>query len=202
MPDFTKRAVLAGAGALAASSAIGQPTAARPRVVIQTALGPITMELADDKAPVTCANFLHYVDTKRYEGGVFYRALKIAPQPPTGLIQGGVKNDPARSYPPIPHESTKTTGLSHTDGAVSMARYDPGTATSEFFICIGNIPTLDADPTQTGDNAGFAVFGHVTDGMDTVRQILAAPVSATAGEGQMKGQMLDPEVAIVSAKRA
>ena len=200
-----RRAILAGAGALAATSAIAQtpgPAAALPRVVLQTADGPITIELAADKAPVTCANFLRYVDAKRFDGGVFYRALKLAPQPPAGLIQGGVKNDPAKAFPPIAHESTKTTGLSHKDGTVSMARYDPGTATSEFFICIGDIPSLDADPSQPGDNAGFAAFGHVVDGTDTARRILAAPVSATAGEGQMKGQMLDPEVAIVSARRA
>jgi peptidyl-prolyl cis-trans isomerase A (cyclophilin A) len=199
-----RRAILAGSGALVASSALAQTPApaALPRVLLQTADGPITIELAADKAPVTCANFLHYVDAKRYDGGVFYRAMKLNPQPPAGLIQGGVKNDPAKSFPPIAHESTKATGLSHKDGTVSMARYDPGTATSEFFICIGDIPSLDADPSQSGDNAGFAAFGHVVDGMDTVRKILAAPVSATAGEGSMKGQMLDPEVAIVSARRA
>ena len=198
-----RRAVVAGAGALAASSALAQaPAAALPRVIMQTADGTITIELAVDKAPITCANFLKYVDAKRYDGGVFYRALKLSPQPPVGLIQGGVKNDPAKAFPPIAHESTKTTGLSHKDGAVSMARYDPGTATSEFFICIGDVVSLDADPSQPGDNAGFAVFAHVVDGMDSARKILAAPVSATAGEGSMKGQMLDPEVAIVSARRA
>jgi peptidyl-prolyl cis-trans isomerase A (cyclophilin A) len=200
-----RRAILAGSGALVASSALAQappaPPTALPRVVIQTADGPITLELAADKAPVSCANFLRYVDAKRYDGGVFYRALKLSPQPLAGLIQGGVKNDPAKSFPPIAHESTKATGLSHKDGAVSMARYDPGTATSEFFICIGDVVSLDADPSQPGDNAGFAVFAHVVDGMDTARKILGDHVSATAGEGSMKGQMLDPEVPIVSARR-
>jgi len=205
MTHVTRRVIMAGAGAFVASSAIAQtptPAAALPRVILQTADGPITLELAADKAPVTCANFLKYVDAKRYDGGVFYRALKLSPQPLAGLIQGGVKNDPAKAFPPIAHESTKATGLSHKDGAVSMARYDPSTATSEFFICIGDVVSLDADPSQPGDNAGFAVFAHVVDGMDTARKILAAPVSATAGEGSMKGQMLEPEVAIVSARRA
>jgi peptidyl-prolyl cis-trans isomerase A (cyclophilin A) len=206
MPHPHRRAILAGTGGLVASTALAQTPApaalALPRVVLQTADGPITIELAADKAPVTCANFLRYVDAKRFDGGVFYRALKLSPQPPAGLIQGGVKNDPAKAFPPIAHESTKTTGLSHKDGTVSMARYDPGTATSEFFICVGDIPSLDADPSQPGDNAGFAAFGHVVDGMEAARRILAAPVSATAGEGSMKGQMLDPEVAIVSARRA
>jgi peptidyl-prolyl cis-trans isomerase A (cyclophilin A) len=204
MTHATRRAVLAGAGAFVASSAVAQgqaPAAALPRVILQTADGAITVELATDKAPVTCANFLRYVDSRRYDGGVFYRALKLSPQPLAGLIQGGVKNDPAKAFPPIAHESTKATGLSHKDGAVSMARYDPGTATSEFFICIGDVVSLDADPSQPGDNAGFAVFAHVVDGMDTARKILADHVSATAGDGSMKGQMLDPEVAIVSVRR-
>jgi peptidyl-prolyl cis-trans isomerase A (cyclophilin A) len=206
MTDPTRRAVLTGGAVLAAGPAIAQTVApapaALPRVLLQTADGAITLELAADKAPITCANFLRYVDAKRLDGGVFYRALKLNPQPPMGLVQGGVKNDPAKAFPPIAHESTKTTGLSHKDGTVSMARYAPGTATSEFFICIGDIPSLDADPTQSGDNEGFAAFGRVVDGMDNARRILAAPVSATAGEGEMKGQMLEPEVAIVSARRA
>jgi peptidyl-prolyl cis-trans isomerase A (cyclophilin A) len=204
--------MLAGGGALVATSAIAQtpsasapaaaPAAPRlPRVVLQTAEGSITLELAADKAPVTCANFLRYVDAGRYDGGVFYRALKLAPDPLTGLIQGGIKNDPAKSFPPIAHESTKVTGLSHKDGAISMARYDPGTATSEFFIIIGDIPSLDAEAKEGGD-PGFAAFGHVADGMDIARKILADHISDTAGEGQMKGQMLDPEIAITTARRA
>ena len=204
MSEVTKRAVLAGVGALAASSALAQATAsapALPRVVLQTAAGPITLELAADKAPITCANFLRYVDAKRFDGGVFYRAMKLSPQPLTGLVQGGLENNAGKAFPPIAHESTKLTGLSHKDGTVSMARYDPGTATSEFFICIGDITSLDADPTQTGDNQGFAAFGRVVDGMDTARKILASPVSA-AGDGAMKGQMLSPEIAIESARRA
>ena len=126
----------------------------------------------------------------------------VRQQPLTGLVQGGAKNDPAKSFPPIAHEPTTQTGLSHKDGAVSMARYAPGTAGSEFFICVGDLSSLDADPKQSGDNLGFAVFGHVVSGMDVVKAILTAPVSATKGEAEgMKGQMLDPEIAIVSARR-
>ena len=205
MPQTTRRALLAAAGALAATAAGAETPAtapALPRVQIKTSLGDITLELAADKAPVTCANFLRYVDARRYDGGVFYRALTLLPSPPTGLIQAGVKNDPGKAFPPIIHESTKVTGLSHKDGAVSMARYDPGTATSEFFICVGDIVSLDADPSQPGDNQGFAVFGRVVDGMDAARRILAAPVSVTAGDGAMKGQMLEPEVSISAARRA
>jgi peptidyl-prolyl cis-trans isomerase A (cyclophilin A) len=204
-PVTTRRTALAGAGALAASSAFAQTPetpAVSPRVTITTGAGAITVELAAVKAPITCANFLRYVDARRFDGGSFYRALKLVPQPPTGLIQGGVKGDPSKTFPPIAHESTTMTGLRHTDGAISMARYAPGTATSDFFILVGDIPSLDADPTQSGDNLGFAVFGHVVSGMDVVKAILASPISATAGEGAMKGQMLSPEVPIVSARRA
>ena len=201
---LTKRAALAGVGAMIGASALAQipgQTTAAPRVALKTALGDIIMELAADKAPITCANFLRYVAAGRYNGAVFYRAMKLVPDPLIGLVQGGVENDPARSFPPIAHESTRVTGLSHKDGTISMARFAPGTATSEIFICVGDIVSLDADPAQPGDNAGFAAFGRVVEGMDVVRAILTAPVSATAGEGVMKGQMLDPKVTIAGAKR-
>jgi peptidyl-prolyl cis-trans isomerase A (cyclophilin A) len=202
----SRRAVLAGAGALAASTAVAQtappPAASLPRVAIVTGQGSITLELAADKAPITSANFLRYVDAKRFDGAGFYRALKLLADPLTGLIQGGVKNDPAKAFPPIKHESTLQTGLSNRDGAVSMARYDPDTATSEFFICLGDLSGLDAKGDGTGENAGFAVFGHVVDGLDVAKKILLAPISPTAGESDnMKGQMLDPEIAIISARR-
>jgi peptidyl-prolyl cis-trans isomerase A (cyclophilin A) len=202
MTTITKRAVLAGAGALGATAALAQtPAPTLPRVILRTARGDITLELAADKAPISCANFLRYVAARRFDGAVFYRAMKLAPDPLIGLVQGGVKNDPAKSYPPIAHESTRMTGLSHKDGTISMARYAPSTATSEFFICIGDIVSLDADPSQSGDNAGFAAFGRVVEGMDVARAILTAPVSSTAGDGVMKGQMLEPEVTILKADR-
>lgn len=201
MTEFTKRAVLAGAGAMIGASALAKTPGAGPRVLLKTALGDLTLELAADKAPITCANFLRYVAARRFDGAVFYRAMKLVPDPLIGLVQGGVKNAPAKSYPPIAHESTKLTGLSHKDGTISMARYAPGTATSEFFICIGDIVSLDADPSQSGDNAGFAAFGRVVEGMDVARSILTAPVSPTTGEGVMKGQMLQPEVIILKAER-
>jgi peptidyl-prolyl cis-trans isomerase A (cyclophilin A) len=200
--------VLAGAGALAATAAGAQsseaqtPEAAppRPQVVITTALGAITLELAADKAPVTCANFLRYVDAKKFDGQSFYRAMKVLAAPPTGLIQAGA--DRTNRFPPIAHESTTQTGLSHRDGAVSMARTTPGSATADFFICMGDLSSLDANPFNPGDNLGFAVFGHVTGGMDVARTILSAPVSPTKGEDWgMKGQILDPEIKIVSVTR-
>ena len=201
MPSIDKRAFLAGAGALAASGAIAQTASATARVVLQTALGAITLELATAAAPITVANFLRYVDAGRFDGAGFYRAVKTTDTPLTGLLQGGLQNASAKPFPPITHESTTLTSLRHTDGTISMARYDPGTATSEFFVCIGDQPSLDADPTLPGDNAGFAAFGHIVEGMDVARAILRSPVSPTAGEGTMKGQMLDPVVGIRTARR-
>ncbi|WP_421731006.1 peptidylprolyl isomerase [Brevundimonas sp.] len=167
---------------------------AREHVVLTTSAGDIVIAL-DPAAPVTSANFLRYVDDKRFDGTDFYRGMVIAPG--MGLIQGGANNAPNRILPPIPDEPTSQTGLRHTDGAVSMARYEPGSATGDFFIILGDVPSLDA----SASDPGFAVFGHVIDGMDVVRQILAAPKSATEGEGFMRGQMLDPRIAILSARR-
>jgi peptidyl-prolyl cis-trans isomerase A (cyclophilin A) len=196
---------------LAAIPALAQPpTTTRPaqaeaprpatvRVTLQTGEGPIVLELEKERAPITTANFLRYVDQKRLDGTSFYRATKVADG--YGLIQGGLRNDPKRLLPPIAHEPTSTTGLSHVDGAISMARAAPGSATADFFITIGAIPSMDANPAQPGDNLGFAAFGHVVEGMDVVRRILDAPTSPTEGEGAMKGQMLATPVRILGARR-
>jgi peptidyl-prolyl cis-trans isomerase A (cyclophilin A) len=176
------------------------PQFATVRVTLTTSLGPIVLELEKQRAPVTTANFLRYVAEKRFDGTDFYRATKI--QPGFGLIQGGVANFPKRALPGIPHEATSKTGLTHTDGTISMARTKPGTAAGDFFITIGALTSLDADPKKPGDNLGFAAFGHVVDGMDIVRRILEAPTSATKGAGVMKGQMIAAPVKIVSARRS
>ena len=200
--QLTKRTLLATLAALMSSRAAGQATAsARPRVILTTAAGTITLELAADKAPITAANFLRYVDHKRLDGTSFYRASKASLEPLSGLIQGGAKNDPARLFPPIAHESTTLTGLKHIDGTISLARNEPGSATADFFICIGVQSYLDADPAGSGDNLGFAAFGQVIEGMDVVRRILTSPTSPTEGEGAMKGQMLEPPIAIAMARR-
>ncbi|ARS27251.1 peptidylprolyl isomerase [Sphingomonas sp. KC8] len=176
------------------------PRPATVRVSLQTSEGPITLELETERAPVTSANFLRYVDQKRFDGITFYRATKVAPG--YGLIQGGARNDPRRALPPIAHEPTSQTGLSHVDGAISMARNAPGSASGDFFITIGAMPSMDADPKQPGDNLGFAVFGRVVEGMDVVHRILEAPISPTEGEGVMRGQMLATPIRIVTARRA
>lgn len=169
------------------------------RVALDTGAGPIIVAVHVDKAPVTAANFLKYVDQKRFDGTAFYRGVGAADY---GFVQGGAQNDPKRILPPIKHEPTSQTGLTHDDGALSMARYAPGSATGDFFIVLGKMPGMDAQPQQaSGDNQGFAVFAHVVEGLNVVKAILAAPKSPTAGEGVMKGQMLAAPVRIVTARR-
>jgi peptidyl-prolyl cis-trans isomerase A (cyclophilin A) len=171
-------------------------------VRLETAEGPIVIALEVERAPITSANFLKYVDQKKFDGATFYRALTFAGRPDLGLVQGGAKSDPKRLLPPIKHEPTTQTGLSHTEGAVSMARGAVGSAQGDFFIILGNLNSLDANPSAPGDNAGFAVFGRVVEGMDVVKKILAAPVSATEGVGAMKGQMIAQPIPIKSARRS
>jgi peptidyl-prolyl cis-trans isomerase A (cyclophilin A) len=175
------------------------PRPATVKVALETGLGTILIEVETERAPITAANFLRYVDQKRLDGTGFYRADPVAAN--FGLIQGGTRNDPKRTLKPIAHEPTTKTGLSNTDGAISMARNTPGTATGDFFIIIGDMSALDAHPDQPGDNQGFAVFGHVVEGMDVVHKILGAPTDPNAGEGVMKGQMLQPKIAILHAHR-
>jgi peptidyl-prolyl cis-trans isomerase A (cyclophilin A) len=158
------------------------------------------LDLDAGRAPVTTGNFLRYVDQKRLDGVAFYRAVKIAAD--FGLVQGGVRNDPKRVLPNIAHEPTSKTGIRHTDGTISMARGKPGSANGDFFIIIGTMPSLDADPSAPGDNLGYAAFGKVVEGMDAVRKIYDAPISPTLGvkEG-MKGQMIAAPVRILTARR-
>ena len=169
--------------------------AATTSVVLTTDAGPVTIAVETERAPITAANFLTYVDQKKLDGVAFYRAMKLAPG--YGLVQFGTRNDPKRTLPGIAHEPTAKTGLSHTDGAISMAMAKPGTAAGDFFVVVGDIKSMDATPTDPG----FAVFGRVTEGMDVIRRIMTSPTSPTLGEGVMKGQMLDPVVKIVSARR-
>jgi peptidyl-prolyl cis-trans isomerase A (cyclophilin A) len=168
------------------------------RVTMETEVGRIVIAVHLDKAPITAANFLKYVDQKRFDGTAFYRGVGAADY---GFVQGGAQNDPKRVLPPIRHEPTTQTGLSHDDGALSMARYAPGSATGDFFVVLGKMPAMDAHPEAAGDNQGFAVFAHVVEGLDIVKAILIAPKSATKGEGVMKGQMLETPVKILTARR-
>jgi peptidyl-prolyl cis-trans isomerase A (cyclophilin A) len=190
------------AGPLLAQAAPPATQAPAPKedlvpVAIDTGLGRIVVGIDRGRAPITAANFLHYVDTHRLDGENFYRAMHAYGG---GLIQGGVRSDVRKLYPPIPDEPTSKTGLHNVTGAISMARGAPGSATADFFIMVSDMTGLDAG-NNPGDPDGFAVFGHVIEGMDVVKKIFDAPVSATLGEGVMKGQMLDPPVKIIKAER-
>ena len=168
------------------------------RVTMLTEQGPVVIVVHSGKAPATAANFLKYVDQKRLDGTAFYRGVGAADY---GFVQGGAQNDPKRILPPIAHESTSQTGLVHDEGALSMARYAPGSATGDFFVVLGRMPSMDAHPDAPGDNQGFAVFAHVVEGLDVIKAILIAPKSPTKGEGVMKGQMLETPVKILSVRR-
>ncbi|NMO14303.1 peptidylprolyl isomerase [Pyxidicoccus fallax] len=167
------------------------------RVVLQTEKGDIELELDEARAPVTVRNFLTYVDAGLYDGGVFHRTVKPDNQPHSPVkievIQGGIA--PARQSEdkaPIPLERTSVTGLKHRDGTVSMARDTPDTATSDFFICLGDQPELDFGGKRNPDGQGFGAFGRVVKGMDVVRAIQKAPASE---------QKLTPPVKILKASR-
>lgn len=166
------------------------------RVALVTGDGRIVLDLEKARAPITTANFLRYVDQHRLDGVVFYRTVKVAPR--FGFVQFGVQNAPKRVLPPIAHEPSNVTGVTHTDGAISIARLAPGSARGDFTINLGDQPSLDAEPTRPGDNAGYAAFGHVVEGMDVVECILDSP---TATGGTFKGEMLAQPVRIVSARR-
>jgi len=163
-----------------------------PRVLIKTELGDIMVEIYVHEAPVTAMNFLTYVREGRFEGATFYRTVTMDNQPDNDIkievIQGGLGEDnDGRGLGPIASETTAQTGVRHKDGAVSMARLEPGTASSEVFICVNDQPELDFGGRRNSDWQGFAAFGQVVDGMDTVRRIQLQPA---------EGQYLDPEIKI------
>jgi peptidyl-prolyl cis-trans isomerase A (cyclophilin A) len=167
------------------------------RIVITTTKGKIEVELDAARAPETTKNFLRYVDQKRYDGGRFHRAVTMANQPDKRIkievIQGGVNPQFAKQdFPPIKLERTSKTGIRHKNGAISMARDGADTATSDFFICIGDQPELDFGGKRNPDGQGFAAFGRVTKGMDVVRAIQRS---------NAKEQTLEPPITIVSIRR-
>jgi peptidyl-prolyl cis-trans isomerase A (cyclophilin A) len=151
-------------------------------VSLETGLGNIVVELYPERAPVTVSNFLRYVDENRFRGATFYRVVTMDNQPQSPVkievIQGGLRDDEQKlGLPPIDHETTATTGLRHRNGTLSMARLAPGTASSEFFICIGDQPELDFGGKRNPDGQGFAAFGRVVAGMTVARDIQGRPVA-------------------------
>jgi peptidyl-prolyl cis-trans isomerase A (cyclophilin A) len=189
-------AALAQAPAAPATPAPAPQPAATVQVTLTTSEGPIILALEKDKAPITTANFLHYVDTRRFDGITFYRTVKVADG--FGLVQAGIAQDPKKAFPPIKHEPTTQTGLSHVDGAISMAMNAPNTAQGDFFIMVGASPSMDATATEPG----YAVFGRVVQGMDIARKILDAATDPNKGKANgMGGQMIAAPIKILSARR-
>ena len=168
-----------------------------PRVMIQTSLGSMEVEVDTIRAPATARNFLRYVDQGSYRGGRFHRTVREDNQPESQakieVIQGGLDSLRFKDFPPISLERTNETGLSHTDGTISMARDGPDTATSDFFVCIGDQPALDFGGKRNDDGQGFAAFGKVTRGMDVVRLIQTA---------RAREQRLTPAIEIIDITRA
>ena len=183
------------AGLMVVAVVAASTTAVNPRVLIRTEKGDIIVEVDLSRAPVTAANFLRYVDAGLYDGSTFHRTVTMANQPDNAVrievIQGGQLQG-AKEFPSIAHETTALTGLRHVDGAISMARDKPGTATSSFFFCINDQPELDFGGKRNPDGQGFAAFGRVVEGMDVVRAIQALPA---------RGQQLTPPVRIITVRR-
>lgn len=164
--------------ALLATRRVAAAPAVRTRV--ETALGSFVIAVDPQVAPVTVANYLAYVDAHHLDGGAVYRIVTLANQTPETkhkieVVQWGMNtpDDKPAPFAPIVHETTRQTGLRHRDGTVSMARNGPGTATAEFFICVGDQPELDFGGGRNPDGQGFAAFGQVVEGMDVVRALHA-----------------------------
>ena len=191
---------------------------AQTRISIETEAGVIEATLDDQKAPTTVANFLKYVDAGQYDGAEFFRTVRSSPdnQPKSPIkidvIQAQLSSAPqpaaqpaarGKSFGPIPLERTSDTGLKHLNGSLSMARNTPDSATSSFSICIGDQSEMDFGGRRNADGQGFAVFGRVTSGMETVRKIHASPSGPTAAkEGVSAGdQRLTPAIKILSVRR-
>lgn len=185
---------------LGASVVIASPGEAQnlAHVFIRTTMGEIEIEVDSVHAPKTAANFLRYVDLGFYgQAGRFHRTVRPDNQKGEkvriAVIQGGLEPYKTRDFPPIPLENTKMTGLRHRDGTVSMARTTPNSATSDFFICIGDQPALDFGGKRNPDGQGFAAFGRVVRGTGVVKKIQEAPA---------KGESLTPEIPFLAATRA
>jgi peptidyl-prolyl cis-trans isomerase A (cyclophilin A) len=169
------------------------PKSKYPVIVIETKAGDIEVELYPDKAPKSVAAFLSYIDSGFYKKANFYRVLNTDNQPSNApkaeLIQGGLYGLKRPELPGIPHETTRQTGILHRDGVISLARLAPGTANTEFFICIGDQPGFDYGGENNPDKQGYAAFGKVIKGMDLVHRIYNMPET---------DQQFDPPVPIYS----
>ncbi len=175
-----------------------------PRVVMMTSQGDIVLELYPNKAPVSVANFLRYVDGGFYDGASFYRTVTYENDngsPKIEVIQGGIGYSAVAPFPPIQHESTQSTGIRHLDGVLSMARGEVGTASSEFFICLGDQAGLNHGGMRHSDGQGFAAFGRVVEGMDVVRAIHQLATEDSSEDAYTKGQVISRPVIITRVLR-
>ena len=195
----TATAVLLVSGAATHTSAVRQ----NPVVIFETEKGAIEVDVDTVHAPITAANFLKYVDGGFYNGGTVNRAVR-----PDNTVRHDVEIQVIQfqiatarrpdQFPPITLERTSVTGLKHIDGALSMARTGPDTATASFSIVIGNQPEMDFGGRRNPDGQGFAVFGRVVRGMDVVRAIQA---STTGPEGPYGSESLVPPIRVLGASR-
>lgn len=173
------------------------PRAGLVNVRMETSMGPIVIALDVRHAPITATNFLAYVDEHRFDGTTFYRASPGRLDPKTGFVQGGINHDATRARFAIDHEPTTLTGLHHTDGTISMARNDPGTAAGDFTIMVGDQRYLDASPGFPG----YAAFGHVVSGMAVVRAMLPLAKYPGGYSRETLGQILRQPVRIIRVRR-
>lgn len=174
------------------------------KILVKTSEGEIKIELYAKSAPITVANFLKYVDEKIYDGASFYRTVRLDNQPNSPVkievIQGGINDDKTKkAFPPIELETTAKTKIKHIDGTISMARGEPNSATSEFFICVNAQPELDFGGKRNPDGKGFAAFGKVIKGMDVVKKIQSKETKIW--EGNKQPQLLAEPVKIISIRR-
>jgi peptidyl-prolyl cis-trans isomerase A (cyclophilin A) len=206
---MTRRSILRiaalAAAALMSAEARAQTPSGPVRVRVQTELGDIVLEVDQTRAPITAANFLRYVDAGHYDGGTWHRTVKMDNQPESTIkievIQAGVNAERTKeAFPPIALERTNKTGLAHKDGVISMARGMPDSATSGWFICINDQPSLDFGGMRNPDGQGFAAFGRVVSGMDVVRKIQQAP-SSTTRVTNPEAQRLTPPIKILKVAR-
>ena len=159
---------------VAACSAAPDNSHADPIVILDTTSGLIEITVYPEKAPISAADFLRYVDGGLYDDQGFYRTVHAGNDPREmgmSLIQGG-RLDREIIGGPIAHELTTDSGLSNANGAVSIARLEPGTGSATyFFINVGNNDFLDTGGSRNPDGQGYATFARVTSGMDVVRNI-------------------------------
>lgn len=198
---MTRRRLLVFAFACVAALSLGTMGLAQSmspvQVVVRTEVGDIEIEIDTAHAPATAANFLKYLDGGHFEGARFHRTVTLGNQETSPVkievIQGSVSPNPDKpGFPPIALERTNQTGLKHKNGTISMARGEPDSTTSSFFICINDQPELDFGGKRNADGQGFAAFGQVVKGMDVVKKIHASPAN---------GQNLQPPIKILNIAR-